>query len=467
MKRVAMILVLAMMLSLTACFSSETDLPTAGVSASADPSGAPSGTPQESAAPSSEPSGTVPDESLPPADEIVLPERDIAGKKLTMMSWWTPPIDPDDPETLYNRFREWYGAELILETTAWEDLTTELYARVMSGTPPDIIMMRPGDWPGHALGDLLTPITQYFDLSSNLWKDDAGMIEWLKFNGEIYNVPTEVTNYLYVWYNQNIIDMYGLEPPRELLARGEWTFEKFREYAIMTTDLNSDIQVFGIAGQPWSLIWPILASLGTDVLKRNGDEYFLNLDDPRVNLAMQTLYDLYNTDNVVTDAVRGQRLFNNGQATFYMDGIWAGNTEPMLSMYQKGTISFIEFPRWDKNEPERLFATLNSFGVPRGVASVEASIAVIDAFKYNRLMFSEESHKRYGRSDEDIELIRQADAKAIFLDSLFDVFQPQIGALAWGVSINETPWATIKSEYAPPFQQAIDEFMARLSGAGE
>jgi len=56
---------------------------------------------------------------------------------------------------------------------------------------------------------------------------------------------------IYLGYNWTMMEELGLEDPQELYKKGQWTWEKFREYAIAgTRDTNNDgmIDVYGFGG---------------------------------------------------------------------------------------------------------------------------------------------------------------------------------------------------------------------------
>jgi len=56
---------------------------------------------------------------------------------------------------------------------------------------------------------------------------------------------------IYMGYNWTMMEELGLEDPQELYTKGQWTWEKFREYAIAgTRDTNNDgtIDVYGFGG---------------------------------------------------------------------------------------------------------------------------------------------------------------------------------------------------------------------------
>ena len=56
---------------------------------------------------------------------------------------------------------------------------------------------------------------------------------------------------IYIGYNWTMMEELGLEDPQELFKTGQWTWEKFREYAAAgTRDTNNDgtVDIYGFGG---------------------------------------------------------------------------------------------------------------------------------------------------------------------------------------------------------------------------
>jgi ABC-type glycerol-3-phosphate transport system substrate-binding protein len=80
--------------------------------------------------------------------------------------------------------------------------------------------------------------------------------EYLGMDDYFFSGSTTISSgAMYMCYNAQMIDAEGLERPEKLAENGEWTWEKFNEYARLLTkdtdaDGNTDIYGFGTA---WSL----------------------------------------------------------------------------------------------------------------------------------------------------------------------------------------------------------------------
>ncbi|HPJ02081.1 MAG TPA: extracellular solute-binding protein [Candidatus Limiplasma sp.] len=93
-------------------------------------------------------------------------------------------------------------------------------------------------------------------------------------------------------FNLQMIQDANLEDPRDLYAKGEWTWDKFAEYCqALTKDTNGDgiIDVYGFGGFQQEWFEAMLMSNGTYVAS-NGTE---NFSAPEVTEVLQFMQDMY------------------------------------------------------------------------------------------------------------------------------------------------------------------------------
>ncbi len=82
---------------------------------------------------------------------------------------------------------------------------------------------------------LLQPTTEYVKNA----KDSEHWDTTVVLNGEVWALDPTSDNYFPTYYyliNTKLLNSLGLEHPQELAKRGEWTWEKFREYCAAATD---------------------------------------------------------------------------------------------------------------------------------------------------------------------------------------------------------------------------------------
>ena len=99
-------------------------------------------------------------------------------------------------------------------------------------------------------------------------------------------------------FNLQMVEDANLEDPRDLVERGEWTWEKFREYCkVLTKDTDGDgnIDVYGFGGWPGDYFMNFVMSNGTNVAATVTE----NLSSPEVGEVLQFIQDLNLVDKVM------------------------------------------------------------------------------------------------------------------------------------------------------------------------
>ena len=135
-------------------------------------------------------------------------------------------------------------------------------------------------------------------------------------------------------FNIQMLEANNLEDPRDLYARGEWTWDKFNEYCkVLTQDTDGDGQTdqYGYCGFVNETFEGLMFSNGASVAA-SGTE---GLSSAETGAVLQEIYDMYNTFNVCYpyDA--------------YLDG---GNpSDSMRIQYNQGNIGFFPIAVWIQN----------------------------------------------------------------------------------------------------------------------
>lgn len=400
-------------------------------------------------------------------DAVELPEADCAGKKATILSWW----DPADvsAKKYVEKFKEFYDAELEFMMVAWGDLTTQLAQMIMADNAPDIAMLRGSDFPMYAGLDYLMPVDDLFDLDSNLWKDQKVLLESMRYNGKMYNMPASVGVNYFVWYNKDILENAGLQDPLELYQQGQWTLDTMREYAKATADITGDVEMYGLAADAAILIDAMVKSAGTDFVIESESGYVLNFDDPVVNEVMNVVSDMYLVDKVMSPTDNSMEFFTSGKAAMFFEGSWSDMNDPMLTMHQNDTIGIVMFPQWDDETPMNQWALFDGFGIPKNAKDPELSAAVINTFRYvaldpTELEKTEAEYRERGWTDAELEMFKEATTFAT--PSLFFTLG-NVPTEIWGISrdiAGGNPWSTTKGVRQPTCQKALDEFNAIIAG---
>lgn len=122
----------------------------------------------------------------------------------------------------------------------------------------------------------------------------SGAVQLLRAN----NAENMVGSTMPLGFNLQMIEDANLEDPRDLVERGEWTWEKFREYCkVLTKDTDGDgnIDVYGFGGWPGDYFMNFVMSNGTNVAATATE----NLSSPEVGEVLQFIQDLNLVDKVM------------------------------------------------------------------------------------------------------------------------------------------------------------------------
>lgn len=186
---------------------------------------------------------------------------------------------------------------------------------------PDMAYLQPLIMAGDKVGDVMDMMPEMWVPASQAgyltpWDDvkgiDVNAAKWVKsytdmatFRGKHwginYNRPAEVRGCMF--FNKTLLQKMNQPDPYELVKKGEWTFEKFREIAkACTKDTNNDgkIDIFGMNYlEKTTAIHYFVAANGGRMWKEENGKILTNFSTKNVEEALQFAYDLYQTDKVV------------------------------------------------------------------------------------------------------------------------------------------------------------------------
>ncbi len=136
-----------------------------------------------------------------------------------------------------------------------------------------------------------------------------------------------MTNTHPLGFNKQLLDSYGLEDPRVLWEKGEWTWDKFEEYCkILTKDTDGDgnIDQYGFCAWDSDQFEEFMLSNGANIASGTTQQ----LTSSKMTEVLEFLYNLHNVDKVCYPV------------TSDMD------TNGVRTMYRKGNIGFFYIDVW-------------------------------------------------------------------------------------------------------------------------
>lgn len=173
----------------------------------------------------------------------------------------------DWPDAVYPAVAEAFNAthddiKVEITFTASDEHHEKLLTRIASGNAPDLAHVN--DYNINvfsakgALMDLTPYIEKAYDISQPGWGHFyPHLTETHSPLGYPTGVPAEI-NVMCIGYNMELIQAAGLEDPYTLWERGEWTWDKFLEYAQKLTTGEGTNKVYGFTSEEgvwWTANW--------------------------------------------------------------------------------------------------------------------------------------------------------------------------------------------------------------------
>ena len=226
-------------------------------------------------------------------------------------------------------------------TFKWVNLTYEgtkdsINTSIVAGSPDcDIYMIDTSmAIPAQANG-FLTDLKTILPADSDLFTDQT-VFSYLDLgDGQacILKVQGGLSNTYPLAFNKQMLEAAGLEDPRDLWDKGEWTWDKFIEYCqALTQDTDGDGQIdqYGYCGYQTETLQGLLWGNGATIAGGTTQ----TLTSAEVGECLQMLQDMYLTYNVcypydfsdaASDSMRIQYM--QGNVAFFPTAVWIQNAQ--------------------------------------------------------------------------------------------------------------------------------------------
>ena len=235
----------------------------------------------------------------------------------------------------------------------WQNLTyagtnESLQNSTLAGTPDcDIYMVDTGMAVPAQMNGLLLDLHTILPADHDLFTDQT-VFSYLDLgDGKacILHVQGGLSNTYPLGFNVQMLEENNLEDPRDLYARGEWTWDKFIEYCkVLTQDTDGDGQLdqYGFCGFANETFRELCFSNGTSVAGGTTE----TLTSSATGEVLQLMQDMWNTYNVCypydsyagggdpSNSMRNQ--YNNGNIGFFPIAVWIQNANGNYPMESNG-----------------------------------------------------------------------------------------------------------------------------------
>jgi multiple sugar transport system substrate-binding protein len=254
------------------------------------------------------------------------------------LRWRTRPDNQEEID-VYSKISTELDAQLDGITLTYEpggsegaNYQDQLKAEVAAGTAPDVFWIPGTDVADFATRGLILNAADVAAASEGFNVDDfyAGPMYHLTYNpetnasgadsGALWGLPRDVSTFA-LYLNMDLINEAGAPDPRELAAKGEWTWDAFLDVAQKTRALGSDIYGYG-ASAWWGPYGVWLNASGGGFY--NADRTACALNSPESLSGLEFQRSLYQDYDVATPYGEDpEPPFRAGKVAMFQNGRWA------------------------------------------------------------------------------------------------------------------------------------------------
>lgn len=338
----------------------------------------------------------TPQQSAKPEEKKV----DLKGQSIKIGAWY----DGADPRTvkekgpaeeaqikLIEAAEKKYNCKIEFVKFGDYDKYVENFTTTsLSGQPfADIVRMELfWSFPQLVNKGFVQPIDQWIKAS------DPKYIDWMRvggsYNGHQYGLVDSSPSPYGIFYNKTLVQKLGLEDPYELQQKGQWTWEKFREFSKKATqDTNGDgkTDVWGITGAygkvkafTEQLVYTNKGAVDKDA---SGAIKF-SLNSENSIQALQYASDLFNVDKSIEQPIPedASKEFVAGKGVMYAGFSWElGGLKDNMKGQELGYVFFPKGPKADKYVSYTPFG--NMWMVSKYSKNAEVALHIMDEISLN------------------------------------------------------------------------------------
>ncbi|MDR2532256.1 MAG: extracellular solute-binding protein [Oscillospiraceae bacterium] len=319
------------------------------------------------------------------------PGDDGSPRRITVGTWFdvyytsahTSPYDnpevtdPDLAQMQIDNMRaieERYNVRFEFVNLTWNGVQESIATSIMAGMPDcdiyqaDLQFGIPTVLSGLAIG--LESEAIGLDQTADVFSDMQVMRALNLNQPETYLFASSLVTALDVYplsFNLDMIKANNLENPQDLWDRGEWTWDKWREYLRVLTD--TDRGIYGWSGYWNRLLENLLFSNDTTIA--SGPR--TTVTDSRTIQVFQLIYDIYNTDRTGrpwddSDWDINNNLYAEGRSGFFIGADWLFGEQGGAELpFEIGVVPWPIGPSGNKDTNFHGAVGGNWYFIPRGV----------------------------------------------------------------------------------------------------
>ncbi|GGS27021.1 extracellular solute-binding protein [Streptomyces griseoviridis] len=307
-------------------------------------------------------------------------DSEAGTKGQTLTVWVMDGSSPDQwQKDLGAAFEKQTGSKVKFEIQQWNGIQQKLTTALSEENPPDVFEIGNTQTPAYAktggladLGDLKSEIGGDWTESLN-----ASSI----YEGKQYAAPWYFANRVVV-YNKKVWAEAGIKDTPK-------TRDEFYD-DLKTIGDKTDAEPIYLPGQNWYHFVGLVVGEGAELVKKDGDKYVSNLDDPKVAAAMETykkFQDLSDAPKDKDEATPQQgEVFAKGNVGAFIGMGWEGATAIQANPKIEQDLGYFTIPGATAGKPEGVFLGGSNLAVAAGSAKQDLAkeflkLALSDKFE--------------------------------------------------------------------------------------
>ncbi|GGP68203.1 extracellular solute-binding protein [Streptomyces calvus] len=301
-----------------------------------------------------------------------------AGETLTV--WVMDGSSPDQwQKDLAAEFEKKTKAKVEFEVQQWNGIQQKLTTALSEENPPDVFEIGNTQTPAYAKTGGLADLA---DLKSEIgaeWTESLNASSI--YDGKQYAAPWYFANRV-VLYNKKVWADAGLKDTPK-------TRDEFYD-ALKTIGEKTDAEPIYLPGQNWYHFVGLVIGEGAELVKKDGDTYVSNLDDPKVAAAMETYKKFQSLSKAPKDKDEATpqqgEVFAKGDVGAFIGMGWEAGIAIKANPGIEKEIGYFTIPGATADKPEGVFLGGSNLAVAAGSQKQELAkeflkLALSDTFE--------------------------------------------------------------------------------------
>ncbi len=275
--------------------------------------------------------------------------------------------------------KEVYNVEIECIRTSHQMFSTKAAQLVLSNQAPDIMQYRPQDHYSFISNGLVQPVDDLLPYTYEGLGQFKDINEQYRYkDGKLYNFIRTYRNEGVCYYWLEDLAELGLETPRELYAKGEWTWSKFLDYAKQLTLKASDGSISRYGA---TVDFDFHAITGESIVKYENGGYANNLRSPKLAEYFEDVLTATFEDKILEKPSDIITSFNAHSVSMALHNRKMAEKHAN-ALHKSQSIDFAPSPRWDGADKYYVPAARGSTWIAKNAPNPQGAAAYIAVCVY-------------------------------------------------------------------------------------